>query len=283
MPTFTNQATLTYNGLSTNSNVVAGELLEVLSITKTALDPDYAVGNDITYAVNLRNTGTTPITGLTLTDDMGAFAFDTTTVTPLRYVEGSARYFINGVLQGEPTVTAGPPMTVTGIEVPAGGNTMVLYRTVPTEFADPSVGSTITNTATVSGAATADISDTEDVVVANDPNLTISKGISPDPVASNDVLTYTFTVFNNGNRAAETGDNASVTDTFDPRLRDLTVTFNGNTWTEGTNYTYDPATGVFATVPGQITVPAAASTQDPTTGAFTITPGVSTLVVSGTV
>ena len=31
MASFTNQATLTYNGLVTNSNVASGELLEVLS------------------------------------------------------------------------------------------------------------------------------------------------------------------------------------------------------------------------------------------------------------
>ena len=45
----------------------------------------------------------------------------------------------------------------------------------------------------------------------------------------------------------------------------------------------DPATGVFATVPGQILVPAATYTQDPTTGAYTINPGTATLTVTGTV
>ena len=37
MPTFTNQATLSYNNITTNSNVVTGQLLEVLSVTKTAV------------------------------------------------------------------------------------------------------------------------------------------------------------------------------------------------------------------------------------------------------
>ena len=35
--TFTNKATLSYNGGSVDSNTVTGELLEVLSITKTAI------------------------------------------------------------------------------------------------------------------------------------------------------------------------------------------------------------------------------------------------------
>lgn len=41
MPIFYNQATLTYNNKTANSNVVTGELLEVLTITKTALNSNY--------------------------------------------------------------------------------------------------------------------------------------------------------------------------------------------------------------------------------------------------
>ena len=78
-------------------------------------------------------------------------------------------------------------------------------------------------------------------------------------------------------------DDAAVTDTFDPILTDLAVTFNGVAWAEGTQYTYDEATGLFATVPTNVTVPAATYTRNPATGAWTVVPGVSTLVVTGTV
>jgi len=81
----------------------------------------------------------------------------------------------------------------------------------------------------------------------------------------------------------EATDNASVTDTFDPILTDLTVTYDGTPWTEGTDYTYDETTGVFTTVPGRILVPAATFTQDPDTGVWTTDPGVGTLVVTGTI
>ena len=43
------------------------------------------------------------------------------------------------------------------------------------------------------------------------------------------------------------------------------------------------ATGLFATVEGQILVPAATYTQDPTTGAYSVSPGIATLVVTGTI
>jgi len=88
---------------------------------------------------------------------------------------------------------------------------------------------------------------------------------------------------NTGNQAVVATDNAAITDTFDPILTALAVTFNGVTWTQGVQYNYDETTGLFTTVPGQITVPAATYTQDPVTGAYTLTPGVATLVVTGTI
>ena len=63
----------------------------------------------------------------------------------------------------------------------------------------------------------------------------------------------------------------------------LTVTFNGTLWSEPANYTYNETTGLFTTVPGQITVPAATFTQDPDTGLWVTTPGVAVLTVTGTV
>ena len=41
MARFTNYATLSYNGGSKDSNTVTGELLEVLSASKTAVSQEY--------------------------------------------------------------------------------------------------------------------------------------------------------------------------------------------------------------------------------------------------
>ena len=73
------------------------------------------------------------------------------------------------------------------------------------------------------------------------------------------------------------------TDTFNPILTDITVTFNDVVWSSPVNYTYDETTGEFATVPGQMTIPAAVYAQDPTTGEWIIEPGVGVLTVTGTV
>ena len=178
MATFTNQATLTYSGGTANSNITTGQLLEVLTASKTAVVPTYRTGRPITYLITLINSGAAALTGLTVTDDLGGYVFNGNTVYP---------------------------------------------------------------------------------------------------------LTYTFVIQNTGNTAAAAADTLAVTDTFDPILRDLTVTLNGTALTTPAQYTYDAATGRFATVAGVITVPAAAYAQDTATGLYTVTPGTATLTVTGTI
>ena len=284
MAIFSNQATLTYNGNLTNSNIAYGEILDVLSATKTAVEGTYTPGEVVTYVVTLRNTGSTAITGITITDDLGGYAFEGTTVYPLTYEAGSATLFVNGVPQTAPVVTAGPPLVVSGLTIPAGGNLVLVYQARANDFADPAADGTIVNTVTVTGdGISTPITATETVTVATAPNLTISKSISPAQVVDNDRVTYTFVIQNTGNEAVVATDNAAITDTFDPILTDLVVTYNGEVWTEGVQYTYNETTGLFATLPGAITVPAATYTQDPATGAYTLTPGIATLIVTGTI
>ena len=111
----------------------------------------------------------------------------------------------------------------------------------------------------------------------------ITKSISPVPVTENGSLTYTFLIQNEGNVPANEATAVIVTDTFNPILSNLTVTFNGSTWTEGEDYTYDKTTGTFATGAGKVTVPAATFTVNETTGEWSSNPGFSTLTITGTV
>ncbi len=284
MAVFSNQATLSYNGITTNSNIAFGEILDVLAATKTAVEGNYAPGQLVTYVVTLRNTSQSVLTDLTVTDDLGGYTVGSQTVYPLTYEAGTAALFVDGVPQAAPAVTAGPPLLLTGIDLPAGADAVVIYQARVNEFADPAEGGTITNTVTVTGdGLSTAISASETVTSAAAPALTITKSITPTQVVDNDRVTYTFVIQNSGNAAVTAADNAAITDLFDPVLTALSVTFEGNAWTEGVQYSYDQTTGLFATLPGQITIPAATYTQDTATGAYTAVPGVATLTVTGTI
>lgn len=284
MATITNQATLSYNGITTLSNIAVGELVEVLTVTKTATDTTYTAGGVKTYAISLVNSSAAALNALTVTDTLGSYLFNGAALYPMTYVTGSLLYYVNGTLQATPTVTAAAPLTITGVTVPAGGSAMLIYSTTVNEYAPLGAEDSIVNTATVTGGGlAAPVTATETINAATAPLLSISKSICPATVAENGTLTYTLTLQNRGNTAADAGDELVVTDTFDPILSNLTVRFNGAVWTEGVHYTYDSATGVFATVSGALTVPAAAFTQDAATGAYTTDPGTSELVISGTI
>lgn len=46
MQPFTNQAQLSYNGITTSSNIARGQIVDVLSATKTAVTPEYSEGSE---------------------------------------------------------------------------------------------------------------------------------------------------------------------------------------------------------------------------------------------
>lgn len=286
MATFFNQASISYGGYVTNSNLTSGEVLDTLAVTKTAISTGYGVSTGVVFAVSLVNSGTAAIGGITITDDLGAYTVGETTVVPLDYTDGSVKLYVNGTLAAAPTTTAGPPLTFTGINLPAGASALLLYEATTNSYAPLTAGSQINNTATVNAEAPCvegPIPATADIAVGEFTNLSIAKSVCPDTVSSCEEITYTFIIQNAGNEEVAATDNLIVSDTFAPALSNLEVTLNGTTLPEGTGYTYDETTGAFATVAGQITVPAATFTQDPTTGVVTTTPGVTILTVSGTI
>lgn len=284
MATFFNRATLSYNGTITDSNIVTGELLEVLSASKDTLSDTYGTNDTITYIITIVNSGQSAFSGLTVTDNLGSYIYNGTPLVPLTYVDGSARYYTNGVLQAAPVVTTGPSLTISGINVPANGNIVLLYEARTNSFATPATDGVITNIATISGSGlSTPIEVTSTISAQETALLSISKSICPETVVENGEITYTFVIQNSGNQPATTDDVVVVTDSFDPILNPISVEFNGTTWTEPTNYTYDTATGLFQTVPGQVTVPAATYTRDETTGQWIVSPGTSVLRITGTV
>ncbi len=283
MAVFTNFATLSYKGGTRNSNTVTGEIMETVSVQKTAVSTGYGAGDTLSYAVSLVNAGPADVSGLSVTDDLGAYELDGTMLYPLAYVDGTARLIVNGALQPAPTVTAGPPLAFTGIDIPAGGSAVLVYEADVTGFAPLAPDSEITNTVTVTGGGVSvPLTASATVESLDSAELFISKALSPCVVPANGEITYSFELTNTGNTEAGAADEVVVSDNFDPILSDIVVSFNGAAWTRAVQYSYDEATGAFATLPGQITVPAASYTQN-ADGTWTVEPGTASLTVSGTI
>lgn len=285
MATFYNQANLSFGGRVTSSNITEGDVVTKVTLTKTAVTTDYGAGDNIVYAINLVNSDNTDKTGITITDNLGAFtSIGDTELVPLSYVEGSILYYQNGILQPAPEVTPGPPLLINGITIPAGGNVTILYETIANEFAPRGIDASIFNVVTAEGNGVCDeLTDSSEIPTRNEALLTIAKAICPDTLTCGDEVTYTFIVQNHGNLPVLATDNAIVTDVFNPALKDIAVRVNGNLITEGIGYTYNAETGEFATIGGAITVPAATFTRDPQTGIITTAPGVTILTVNGTI
>ena len=283
MATFTNQATLIYNGQSTVSNITTGEVTSGLTLTKTSISRDYGVDDHISYIITIENAGAA-ITGATLTDDLGSYTVGNNTVTPFTYVEGSLLFYQNGTLAEGATAAGGPPLVISGIDIPAGGNVQIIYEAATNEFTPHMADASVTNTVTLGGVGVCEeLTDTAVVTARDEVSLTIAKAICPPVLTECGMVTYTLIIQNTGNTPVVATDDLIITDSFNPILNPIAVTFNGEGWTEGTQYTYDETTGEFRTLPGAVPVPAATYTQDPTTGVYSITPGVAVITITGRV
>ena len=113
--------------------------------------------------------------------------------------------------------------------------------------------------------------------------LSILKSLSPATVPENGQLTYTFLIQNHGNQEADQAAGVTVSDLFDPLLKNISVSLDGQPLARSSGYTYNQSSGQFDTVPGIITVPAAAYAQAAATGDWVVSPGEAVLTVTGTV
>ena len=282
MPTFQNNATLTFNGRNIQSNTVTGEISDLLTGSKTAPVTLYRQGDRITYVVNLVNAQDTAQTNLTVTDNLGAYTFGTGTVTPLTYLDGSAALFVNGTPQAAPAVTEEEGSIVfSGITVPADGNATLVYVVTVNEYAPLDAAGSVENVATVGGGGKiTPLVLTETITPDTTADLSIVKSLSPTTVVGSGPVTYTFEIENSGLTPVEATDEVTLTDVFDPVLISPTVAYNGTTLSEGTDYTYE--NGTLTVLAGAITLPAATASQSGT-GEWVVTPGTGTLTVTGTI
>lgn len=288
MATISNQATLNYKSgntdLSTASNTATVTLQGPLDVRKHALESSYQLGDVITYNIFIQNTGSTILTNLTVTDNLGTFAFSPTlNLTPLTYIP-SGKIFLDNVFSREITGTVSEAQNSVVFDLGTLNPTVTVllqYKAKVNEFAGVVVGtSVIENTASVTAdGINSPVTAKYSLAVASYASLEIEKTMTPDPVIDGSPLTYTFILKNYGTLSAT---DVVLRDVFSPAPDVTTVTVNGASTTD-----FSYTTGVFRypalNSADTYTVDAATFKVDQTTGVVTIVPGTSTVTIRGTI
>ena len=287
MATIENFATVSYTsgGVTETkvSNLAEIGLESAISFTKTTLGDNYTEDEAVTYILSMTNTSATPISNVSISDDLGTFAEGTLELTPLTY-SPPALLLINGQdVSTQLTVNTATPgeLIFTFPTLPAGATANIVYRASVNEYAPLDLGSSITNTATLtSDSDCADGSATATVNALSTANVSVFKQMSPNPVVCGDTVTYTIRVYNYGNIPAE---DVVLSDTFSPAPENITVT-RGGTLLPATDYTYTNGTlTVPSTEQSPVTVPAATFIRDVNTGIVTVIPGMVEYIITGTI
>ncbi len=195
------------------SNTAVVNLIEDYSISglKSTLNTSFRPGQNITYIVQVENTGNLPLYAVTISDDLGGSG------NPLSFVVGSGSLNENGTItQIIPTSTS--PLVFTLVNPLASGEkATITYVARVNSSIDSSVAS-ITNTATVTGRE--ESSSGTLVTMSPNPTVTIErenyaqvelkKESSANNIVEGNSFDYVITLENSGNLDAN---NVVISDT----------------------------------------------------------------------
>ena len=286
MPTpLNNQASIRYNysGAGTGtavSNTVTTNLLDryTLAATKTPLSSTFRPGENVTYVIRVENNGSGDLYNVTIADDLGGGAD-----TPLVYNPASLRAYVDSIpVTISPVVQGGTLTAVLTAPLPAGTAAILVYTAQvrpDVDFTLQSITNTVAVTANGGSAAgpavTVTPSPTATLLRDSYAEVTLYKEADKQSVMAGEPLTYTFTLTNQGNQAA---DSVTLTDQLPTgfSVTQVSVSAGG-------------ATTVLA--PGDYTVAADNTITLPSTtgkaiavpAATVAAPGIATVAITGTV
>ncbi len=273
-----NQANISYlydgvtSALAATSNTATTTLADAcsVSVTKTPLNAEARNGDNVSYIVRVENTGSTALTGVTLSDNLGAGT--------LVYAPASLRVYVNSTpVAVTPTTTVGTlAFTLPGNLQP--GDIIIAVYNARVNFTGDTSVNTVTVTGTGLNQAACQVSETATSTINAESyaDLTIYKTSSAENINSGDTLSYTFTILNSGNIPAT---NVVLTD-------DLPSEFTINSvsaTTNGVTTAYLPTEYTVDTLTNTITLPNATGTEITVPAAMAEGPGVTTVVITGTV
>lgn len=287
MPTpLNNQASIRYNysGAGTGtavSNTVTTNLLDryTLTATKTPLSSTFRPGENVTYVVRVENNGSGDLYNVTVSDDLGGGGAS----APLIYNPASLRAYVNSTpVTLSPVAQAGTLTAALPAPLPAGTAAILVYTAQVRPDVDFALQS-ITNTAAVTAnggsatgpAVTAAPAPTATLLRDSYADVALYKEADKQSVMAGEPLTYTFTLTNQGNQAA---DSVTLTDQLPTgfSVTQVSVTSGGATTVLAPgDYT--------VAADNTITIPSAAGKAITVPAATIAAPGVATVAITGTV
>ena len=184
-------------GVSPKSQTTVGG--SVITITKSVSNNKPTPNDAVTYTITVKNVGTSGMTNVTVTDNIGSVLGVST------FVSGSIK--LNGVAQNDsllsgnvitaPVGTLGPNLTATlafsvNINKPSNHTQAVSLS-----------GASVSNVAEVAADGTSPVDSAPVSITVLSPVINMTKTVSPASAKSGDTVTFTITARNAGNDAAK--------------------------------------------------------------------------------
>ncbi len=183
-------------GVSPESQTTVGG--SVLTITKSVSNNNPTPGDAVTYTITVRNAGTSDVTNVTVTDNIGSVLGIST------FVSGSIK--LNTVAQNDSLLSGNVITAPVGTLGPNATATLVFSVNInrPSNHAQAvslsGAGASNVAEAAADGASPVDSAPVSITVLS--PAISTTKAVSPASAKPGDTVTYTITARNAGNDAA---------------------------------------------------------------------------------
>lgn len=283
MGKFVNQTQLTFGNNIIKSNIVEGEILEALIGNKVTLTDQYLFDSVITYFINLTNNSERDISSINIEDNLATYTINNNEYTPLDYIDGSSKLFINGKEEQNLDIVKNKHNVIfKNITLKKNQTITLVYQGKINSYAPLGENNIIINKAKINYPNMTDSLVLESqLCYSNKANIKLEKSIDKTVYKIGEKIKHVIKILNYGINDLSLINNLTIKETFSPIIKNIEVTYNGVKWTNGVNYSYNSTSGNFITLSNQIALFKAKITKNENTNQYNLIPSFATLIIEG--